>query len=86
VNWIEVLAHQERHKDILRKAERERLVRQALAAREKRERFYGPALIWLGRRLVAWGGLLQERYGAASRGLRASACQSNPVSVQNVTD
>lgn len=86
MNWIEILEHQERHKEILREAERKRLVRQALAAQEKRERFYGPALIWLGCRLIAWGGLLQERYGAASRGLHASACQPNPVSVQSVTD
>ncbi len=80
MNWIEILAHQEHYKDILREAERVQLVRQARAEREKRERFYGPALIWLGRRLIAWGGLLQERYGAANRDLHALACQSNSVS------
>lgn len=86
MNWIKALEHQERHKDMLRKAARAQLVRQAWAERKERERFYGPALIWLGRRLIAWGGLLQERYGAASRDLYALACQSNSVNVQNVTD
>jgi len=86
VNWIMALEHQERHKDMLRKAARVQIVRQARAERKERERFYGPALIGLGRRLIAWGGLLQERYGAASRDLYALACQSNSVNVQNVTD
>jgi hypothetical protein len=64
-NWLEVMAHQERHKDLLREVERDRLVRQALAGRLKRDPFHCRALIWLGRRLVAWGCSLQERYGAA---------------------
>ena len=60
------LIHQERYKDLLREAERYRLVRQALAGRERRDRFHCRALTWLGRRLVAWGWRLQERYSAAA--------------------
>ncbi|UCC64918.1 MAG: hypothetical protein JSV36_07720 [Anaerolineae bacterium] len=62
---FEERAQLERYKDIRREMERERLVRQALAGREKRGRFYGPALVWLGCRLVAWGRRLQESYGTA---------------------
>jgi hypothetical protein len=74
ITWIDVLAHEKRYKDKRREAEKERLVRQALAAREKREHIYGPALRWLGRRLVTWGWRLQEPYSAASRGSQASGC------------
>jgi hypothetical protein len=64
-NWLEVMVHQERHKDLLREVERDRLVRQALAGRAKRDHLHCRALIWLGRRLVAWGWSLQARYDAA---------------------
>jgi hypothetical protein len=52
--WYDVLVHQERNKDLLREAEHYRLVRRALAGRERHDHFYCRALIWLGRRLVAW--------------------------------
>ena len=65
-NWYDVVVHQERNKDLLREAEHYRLVRQALAGRERRERFHCKVLSWLGRRLVAWGVRLQERYGAVA--------------------
>jgi hypothetical protein len=55
----------QRHRELLREAERNRLVRQALAGRERPQRFYCRALTWLGRRLVAWGWHLQARYGPA---------------------
>lgn len=85
-NWSTVLAMQERYKDLLREAERERLVRQALAEREKCERFYCQALIWLGRGLVAWGWRLLEPYGArleppTFQGARGTPCadEQRPV-------
>jgi hypothetical protein len=55
------LVRRERNRDLLCEAERYRLVRQALAARQRQGRFYCWALIWLGRRLVDWGRQLQER-------------------------
>jgi hypothetical protein len=63
IDWLTLAVAQERYKDLLREAERERFVRQALAEQEKPEPFYCQALIWLGRRLVASGQHLQERYG-----------------------
>jgi len=63
--WYDVLVHQERNKDLLREAEHYRFVRRALAGRERHDHFYCRALIWLGRRLVAWGVRLQARHGAA---------------------
>jgi hypothetical protein len=60
------LVYQERYKDRLREVERYRLVRQVSKGRERGDRFHCRALIWLGRRLVAWGWHLQERYGAAA--------------------
>ena len=58
--------HQERYKDLLRQAERARLVRQMQAGQERRNHFYHRALTWLGRRLVGWGCHLQERYGTVA--------------------
>ncbi len=57
---------QERYKDLLREAERHRLVQQSLPDRRKRNCLSRRALSWLGRRLVAWGQHLQERYGATT--------------------
>jgi hypothetical protein len=62
----ESLVHREHYKDLLREAERARLVRQMQAGGEGRERFHRSVLTWLGRRLVAWGWGLQERYGTAT--------------------
>ena len=59
------LVYREHYKDLLREAEKARLVRQMQAGQERRERFHRRALIWLGRRLVVWGWRLQERYGPA---------------------
>ena len=64
MNWIEARAAEERHKDTLRKREKERFVRGVLAAREGRERSYGPGLRWLGGRLVTRGQRLQGGYDA----------------------
>ena len=60
--YVAWLVRRERNKDLLREAERYRLVQQVLTARRRRGRFYCWALIWLGRRLVGWGRRLQERY------------------------
>jgi hypothetical protein len=62
--WDIVLIQEARHQELLRQAERERLIRQALAGRKTSDSFYRRALTWLGRQLVAWGWRLQERYGA----------------------
>jgi hypothetical protein len=64
LGWKDVLAQERRYKDLLRETEKERLVQQVLAGRERSDRFYCQVLTWLGRRLVAWGCYLQERYGA----------------------
>jgi hypothetical protein len=61
-SYVTWLVCQERNKDLLREAEQFRLVRQVLVARRRQGRFYGRALMWLGRRLVEWGRRLQERY------------------------
>jgi hypothetical protein len=66
LNGRDFLVYRERHKDLLREAERNRLIRQVQAGRESRDRFHCRALIWLGRQLVAWGWRLQERYSAAA--------------------
>jgi hypothetical protein len=66
----------ERYQDLLREAERHRLVRQVLAGRQQRQRAYCRALNWLGRRMVAWGQRLQEHYGASAKApaLQAANC------------
>jgi hypothetical protein len=81
LSQIIFLIHQERYKELLREAERYRLVRQVRTGHERRHLFYRQALAWLGRRLIAWGWRLQERYGAgtAAPALR-TACKSHPLS------
>ena len=64
-DWREVIVHQEHRQEFLLEAERHRLVRQALAGRERRDGIHRRVLTWVGRHLVAWGCFLERRYGAA---------------------
>ena len=66
ISFQDVLVQRERYQDLLREAERHRLVRQVLAGRQRRQRAYCRAMNWLGRRMVAWGQRLQEQYDAAT--------------------
>jgi hypothetical protein len=58
-NELDVLAYRERYKDLVREAEKARLVRQIRAERERQSPTSGRLLTWLGRRLVVWGWRLQ---------------------------
>ena len=60
------LVYREHYKDLLREAEKARLVRQAQAGQERRNHLGCRALTWIGGRLIVWGWRLQERYGAMS--------------------
>jgi hypothetical protein len=66
LDWTDVLANQERFKDMEREAQRYRFIQQALVGRKKHSRLYRRILTWLGQRLIIWGGYLEERYGAAA--------------------
>jgi hypothetical protein len=60
------LAHiTERSQEMIREAERQRLIHAILAAQPKPDRFYAPVLAGLGRALTGWGLRLQARYGAS---------------------
>ena len=52
------------YEDMLRAAHHDRLVRRIPAQRRRNPRSLGRTLAWLGRCLVRWGSLLQERYDA----------------------
>jgi len=54
----DVLVRREQYQDLLRQAERERLVRLTLTT--DRTMWYGKALLWLGGRLQSWGRRLVE--------------------------
>jgi hypothetical protein len=60
----ELLLQRLYYEESLRQAEKDRLVRQVLAARRSDNRRHHRALGWIGSRLVVWGQGLQERYGA----------------------
>ena len=60
----DIVVAEERHKELMREAARERLLRQALKSRRKRPSFVGRLLVWAGHRLVAWGWRLQAYPGA----------------------
>ena len=75
IDWLSREERLWRYKELLREAEHERLVKQALAGREKRDGFYRAALVWLGCRLVEWGESLRQRYDNTSPASPA-CCQS----------
>jgi hypothetical protein len=79
-NWNQILAQQERYKDLQREAERARLIPQVLAGRERRHRGYLRMATWLGRHLVIWGWRLQERYGTAAMVDNSWGHKPRPVS------
>ena len=64
LNWLDIAMQQERHQDLVREAQRDRLVRQAQQSQEPGHPFYHRAFIWLGKRLVTWGLSLQVRFGS----------------------
>ncbi len=60
---IHFICQMERYKDYLREAEREQLIRQAIAKPARRHHLYCRGLTGLGRQLVACGYRLQQHYG-----------------------
>ncbi len=64
-NFQNQLINHERCRDLRREAERDQLVRQALASREKGRSLYYRVLTWVGTWLVVYGQRLQEHYHAA---------------------
>ncbi len=63
-DWLEYATRMKQTEHI-RNAEEWQLIQEALAARPHHAPFYYEALAALGRRLMAWGEQLQERYDSA---------------------
>jgi hypothetical protein len=63
--WSDVLAQQEHCEDIRREVARHRIAQQASEG-QLRHHLHCRALSWLGRRMIALGQRMQERYGAAA--------------------
>jgi hypothetical protein len=63
VTWQDYLAKQEYYRDLIREAQRERLIREALAGGGKANCFRSRVLSQLGHVLIAWGRSLQDHYG-----------------------
>jgi hypothetical protein len=66
MNQLGVQALRDRQNDLLREAERVRLVRQRQPRQERRNRTRW-LLTGLGRRMTVWGWRLEERYGTEQR-------------------
>jgi hypothetical protein len=66
--WLDEQIARQRYADIVYEERQRRLVALVMAARRRMARrsarFYSPALVRLGRWLVAWGCGLEARYGA----------------------
>jgi hypothetical protein len=60
------------HQDLIREAEKERLIRYALSGRVKHASFFKRTFCWLGHRLIACGHNLLKRYEAIPSDLSAS--------------
>ncbi len=66
LNLQDIVMKQEQYQDLMREAQRDELVQQALQARDPGQSFDRRAFTWLGKRLVCWGLWLQARAGLAS--------------------
>lgn len=66
LGYYDLLVQEERSEELLRQAERERLVHIALSNSIRNGRLYCRALGWLGSQMVGWGHSLQKRYGTAA--------------------
>ena len=64
LNWQLDIEQREHYQELLREAERYRLVKLAQQSREPGHSFYRRAFTWLGKRLVCWGLSLQARSGS----------------------
>jgi hypothetical protein len=64
IGLVNLLAEEERRKDMIRRAEKQRLIRAVKAAQPRPTRFYDGLLAGLGCWLTGWGVRLQARYGA----------------------
>lgn len=60
-DWATLYAHQ-RGAELRQEKEKQRIIQQVLEAHGERERFYAPALAWIGRQFLTWGETLQTRY------------------------
>ena len=69
IAWEEIVNHEQRHRELLKEANRQRLVQQVL---KNETTFYQLLLGQLGEQLVKWGCRLQAKYGVmtkASKGI-----------------
>jgi hypothetical protein len=80
VTWQDHSTKSEYYQGLMCKAERERLVRQAMAGRGKANCFYSRPLSGAGDRLVASRRTLQEHYGRAARASRMSRSANHVMS------
>ena len=73
LSYEDFLARQERYRDLLREAERERLI-WAAGLRRPGTRVRWKVTDWVGAQMVRWGWKLQ-RYGSAPQPLLPASCQ-----------
>jgi hypothetical protein len=66
VNHNDYAFKREYYEDQAREAAHARLIRQVRVEPTVRRRVCCAALVWAGRRMVAWGQRLQERYSTAA--------------------
>jgi hypothetical protein len=66
LSYKDLLVQHLHYEETLRRVERDRLIRQMLAARPGGKRLHHRTLNWLGDRLVTWGHGLQERYNTTA--------------------
>jgi hypothetical protein len=63
LNWQQhMIMQQERYQDLLREAHKGRLIKEARQAHASHLPLYCRALAQLGKRMVAWGTILQTRF------------------------
>jgi hypothetical protein len=72
LNWDIYTIAQQHHEAMLLEREKNQGIRHALTHSGKYRDLYDRAIAWLGRRLIVWGGRLQERHEAAAPALQTA--------------
>jgi hypothetical protein len=63
LNWNDYGMKQEQYRDLMRAADKQRVIRQAEVKHYDGNMLRRQMLDWLGRCLIAWGWRLRARYG-----------------------
>jgi hypothetical protein len=67
LSWKDIKVAELHYKELLQEAERYRMVGfDEEAGRKRRPTFLSRPILWIAKRLIEWGSILQKRYGSST--------------------